>query len=181
MVCWTNNEGVKECGDRLPPEYAQQEHKELNERGMVVEEVKRAKTEEELEEEKKLAKAQAEQERITKEQSNKDKILLDTFATVEDIELARDSKINTLESLITHTRKRGEQLQADLDKLIAKAAADERAGKAPSEKLQSEIESLKRQINTNNEQMANKQKEAETVKADYAHDIERFKELKSIQ
>ena len=24
MKCWTNNEGVKECGDTVPPEYTQQ-------------------------------------------------------------------------------------------------------------------------------------------------------------
>ena len=52
IVCWTNKEGVKECGDKLPPEYAESGHKELDNRGFVVDETAREKTDEEVAEEK---------------------------------------------------------------------------------------------------------------------------------
>ena len=48
IKCWTNQEGVKECGNTVPPEFAQKEHKEVSEQGVVMEEKERAKTEEEL-------------------------------------------------------------------------------------------------------------------------------------
>ena len=48
LKCWTNSEGVRECGNAVPPEYAQQGHQELDKSGMVKKETERAKTDEEL-------------------------------------------------------------------------------------------------------------------------------------
>lgn len=179
LICWTNNDGVRECGDRLPPEYAQQEHEELNKRGMVVKETERAKTEEELAEEKKQAAIKAEEERVVKEQAKRDKILLDTFTSVKDIEAARDSKIATLETSINLAEKRGAKVQEELDRRVNQAAAAERAGKAPPDHLVRDIESLKRQVKTNNDFIASTRKEEEEVKASYESDIARYKELAS--
>jgi hypothetical protein len=181
IVCWTNKEGVKECGDKIPPEYSQESHQQLNEQGMVVEETARAKTEEELAEEKKHEAEQAEKDRIAGEESKRDKILLDTFSSVDDIQMARDGKIAALESSISLTQKRNEKLQADLDKLVEQAAAEERAGKTPSEDLVKDIDSMKKQMETNTTFIADKRKEQEMVTEAYARDMERFKELKSVK
>jgi hypothetical protein len=181
IVCWTNNEGVKECGDKLPPEYAESGHKELDNRGFVVDETAREKTDEELAEEKRLAEIQAEQDRINEEAIKKDRILLDTFSNVDDIEMARDGKIAAIDLSISHTETRNKKLQASLDKLVEQAANEERAGKPASEVLIKDIESLRKQIDTNNDFIKGKHAEKEHVKLDYAKDVERFKELKSIQ
>src|SRR5690606_9912608 len=93
IVCWTNKEGVKECGDKVPPEYAQTDRQELNKQGLVVDEQERAKTDEELEEAKRNAELQAEKDRQSAEAAKRDKILLDTFSSVDDIEMTRDGKI----------------------------------------------------------------------------------------
>jgi hypothetical protein len=177
LLCWTNSDGVKECGDKLPPEYAQKEHKELNKTGNVVKETERAKTEDELAEEKKQAAIKAEEERTTQAQAKKDKILLDTFTSVKDIETARDSKINTLESSITIAVNRGTKLQENMDSRVNQAAAAEREGKTLPEHLLKDIESLKRQVKSNNDFITNTRKEEEEVKASYEKDIARYKEL----
>ncbi len=181
IVCWTNKEGVKECGDKLPPEFAESGHKELDKRGFVVDETAREKTDEELVEEKRLAEIQADQDRINEEAIKRDRILLDTFSNVDDIEMARDGKIAAIELSISHTETRNKKLQATLDKLVEQAANEERAGKPASEELVKDIDSLRKQINTNNEFIDGKHKETENVKLDYAKDVDRFKELKSIQ
>jgi phosphoribosylanthranilate isomerase len=181
IVCWTNKEGVKECGDKLPPEFAESGHKELDNRGFVVDETAREKTDEEVEEEKRLAEIQAEQDRIKEEAIRRDRILLDTFSNVDDIEMARDGKLDAVQLSITHTEARNKKLQESLDKLVAQAADEEREGKPATESLVKDIESLRNQINTNNEFIDEKHKEEENLKIDYAKDIERFKELKSLQ
>ncbi|MGH8119284.1 MAG: hypothetical protein ACRESK_01570, partial [Gammaproteobacteria bacterium] len=112
LLCWTNNEGVRECGDRIPPEYSQQEHTEFNKRGMVIEEGEAAKTEEDLAREKEEAAAAAEEAKLAEEAVLRDKILMDTFTSVEDIEAARDSKLKTLDSTIVLAEKRGTKMQA---------------------------------------------------------------------
>ena len=45
--CWTNSDGVRECGENVPPEYAQQGHEEINKLGITVDKQERAMTEEE--------------------------------------------------------------------------------------------------------------------------------------
>ncbi|MBI4005960.1 MAG: hypothetical protein HY356_04765 [Gammaproteobacteria bacterium] len=179
IKCWTNKEGVKECGDRVPPEYSQTGHQELSEQGVIVEETGRAKTEEELEEEKKLAAIKAEEDRIAAEQAKKDQILLDTFSSVDDLQMARDGKIAAIESSISLAQKRNDKLQQDLDKWVEKAATEERSGKAPPEDLLKDIEKLRGHINDNNTFITEKRAEQEAVKGAYAKDIERFNELKS--
>ena len=52
MKCWTNSDGIKECGDKVPPEYTQQGYQELGKGGIVREEKGRVKTKEELQKEK---------------------------------------------------------------------------------------------------------------------------------
>lgn len=177
LLCWTNSDGVKECGDRLPPEYAQEGHEELNKTGRVVKETERAKTEEELAVEKKQAAIKAEKERAEKERAKQDKILLDTFTSVKDIETARDSKIQTLETSINLAENRNKKMQGDLDNRVDRAAAVDREGKTPPEYLLKEIESLKRQIQSNSDFINNSRKEEERVKASYESDIARYKEL----
>jgi len=180
IKCWTNKEGVRECGDRVPPEYAQQGHQELSKQGMVVEEQDRVKTAEELEEAARLAAIKAEEKQKLEQQAKADKVLLATFSSVADIELIRDDRLRAIESSIKLAQKRTETIQMDLDKRIQSAADAERAGNVPNEALLKDIGSLRRQINNNNEYIAEKRQEQEQAKQEYAANIERFKKLKGL-
>lgn len=176
-----DKDGNWHFGDTLPPECAQEGYQELNERGMVVDETEAAKTDEEIAEEKRLAAIEAEKKRLKEEQDKKDKILLNTFTNIDDINMTRDGKLAAIETAISLAEKRNEKLQSDMDKLIAQAAAAEREGKPPSETLEKDIQKLKRQINNNNEFITDKRKEQEVVKTDAEKNIARFKELKGIE
>jgi hypothetical protein len=181
MKCWTNNEGGRECGDTVPPEYAQKGHQELGKSGVVREETERALTDEELDEQKRLDAIKAEEDRIAAEQKKKDDVLLKTFSSVEDIERARDERLTSLDAAIKLTQARNEKIQEDLDRRIKNAAAAERSGKTPSESLLNAIESLKRQLKNNNAFIEGKRKEQEEIKEAHAKDIEHFKKLKGIK
>ena len=63
MKCWKNSHGVKECGDKVPPEYTQQGYQELGKGGIVREETDRVKTKEELKKEKVKAEAKAQKQK----------------------------------------------------------------------------------------------------------------------
>ncbi len=178
--CWTNNEGVRECGEKVPPEFAQQGHQEMSKQGVVVGKKERAKTKEELAEEARLARIAEQEQKVAEEQAKQDKILLDTFTSVTDIETVRDDKLAVIESSITLTKKRSEKTQEDLDKRIQAAAAAERAGNAPDEALLKDIEDLRSRIKNNDVFIAGKRKEQEEVTASAAADIERFKRLKGL-
>src|SRR3972149_4543035 len=76
VKCWTNNEGVKECGATVPPEYAQQEHKEINKQGIVVNVQERAKTDAEIAEAKRQEELAEEERKLAEEKSLHDSVLL---------------------------------------------------------------------------------------------------------
>ncbi len=179
IKCWTNSDGVRECGDKVPPEYAQKGHKELSGGGTIVEEYQRAQTPEEIAEARRLTALIKQEEKDAAEAARKDMILLDTFAATEDIEMVRDSKLDALESSIKLTNKRNEKIQADYDALLEKAATQERAGKTPSDDMLNDIDSLGRQFKNNKAFIAEKRKKQEDVKKATDKDIARFNELKS--
>jgi len=177
IKCWENSDGVRECGEKVPPEYSQKSHKEISSQGITLEESEKVKTEEERIEDERLVAIQEKENAKKAEAEKQDKILLDTYSNTDDIQMTSDGKISALESTIKLANKRNEKFQSDLDKLTATAAAEELAGKQPSEDLLKDIESLNRQIKNNNKFIADKRIEQEEIKKEYAGKIERFLQL----
>jgi hypothetical protein len=181
IKCWKNNEGVRECGNRVPPEFAQQGHEELSNSGMVVDKQDRVKTKEELEQAAKEFEILAEQERQKAQQARTDKILLATFSRVSEIEAVRDERLNVIQASITLVEKQSETIQLDLDKRILAAAEAERSGSTPNEALLNDIASLERQINEKKQYASEKQIEVEETIKEYTANIDRFKSLKGLK
>lgn len=181
IVCWTNSDGVRECGDSVPPEYSQQGHKEFSEQGIVVDETEAAMTDTELEELKRITAEKAEQKRREEVQKRRDRMLLDTFASVEDIELARDRKISAIDSSISLAERRINKLRQEKDRLITKAAGFERQGKEIPEYITEDINRVDRQITANNEFIADKREEQEVVRARHDLDIKRYNEIRLLR
>lgn len=185
IKCWTNEEGVRECGAAVPPEYSQQRVEVINERGMVVDVKERAKTMEELEAEQReaerLAKLKQEEERRQAEARLRDTILLRSYTTERDLKISYDDKIAVNRDIIDITNTGTRTLNKNLNNTRTKAANYERAGEKPPESVLEEMNSLKRQIKDNDDFIARKQKEIEVLKQQYEADLKRFRELKGIK
>ncbi|MCW8828942.1 MAG: DUF4124 domain-containing protein [Gammaproteobacteria bacterium] len=183
IKCWTNNEGVRECGNAIPPEYAQQESETLNKRGMTVDVQKRAKTGEELEEERRRRaeeeQRRAEQERLRKEQANYDRVLLSTFLSEQEIIEARDRKISAIDATIELNRITVEKHKVDLQHEQQRAENYRQRERAIPENLQQSIDSLERQITDKNRYIKSQQEEKARLELKYQQDLERFRELKA--
>jgi hypothetical protein len=182
IKCWKNNEGVRECGNNVPPEFAQQGHQELSKSGTIVGEQKRAKTADEMKQEAKQKELLAEEQRLEKERILADRVLLDTYSSVNEIEAARDERLMVIQSSITLANKQTETIQTDLDKRIMAAAEAERSGKSPNEALLKDIATLERQIKTKKLYVSEREIELELdqTKNEYAAKIDRFKVLKRL-
>ncbi len=180
LKSWINDEGIREYGKTIPPEHAQKSHQEIGSQGLVRDKKDRAKTTEEIAEAKRLAVIAAEKQKLKDQQAREDKMLLDTFVSVSDIEAGRNDKIAVIESDIALANKRNEKTQQDLDKRIQAAANAERAGKTPNEALLDDIKLLRERIESNNAFITAKQQEQEQVKSAADTDINRFKSLKGL-
>ena len=178
MKCWTNSEGIKECGDKIPPEYTQQGYQELSKGGIVLEEKERIKTKEELKQAKKEAAITAREEEKERNKKIHDKMLLETFTSINEIETTRDQKIEAVESTIKITQKRIIKLQYLLDDELNQNSLDKQID--GEDRKFNNAESLKEQISDNKKFIKNKIDEQRKIKKTYIEYISRFKKLKGL-
>ena len=184
IKCWTNNDGVRECGNVVPPEYAQKSHRELTETGVTVSTTTRAKTEEELRAEReelaRTAEARAEAARKKRERETKDRVLLNTFTTENELALAHKDQVAAIDLRIGHTEKILKQLENSLAQLRSQAATLERSGKPITPELKSRMEKVQQQMQDRHEFIENRRLQKAELAAQYAADLDRYRELKGI-
>ena len=180
IKCWTNKDGVRECGNVVPPEYSQESHTTISNTGITTGVSEAAKTPEELEAEKRAAEEKAKKEELAREKAAADRVLLDTFASEDDLIMTRDGKIANIESEIKLTEGHIEKLRKNLDEIIAQAADIERRGGKPGDKVQADIESVRKQIKDNEAFIEQKKAEQKTVRKQFDADLARYRELKGL-
>ena len=180
IKCWHNKDGVRECGNAVPPEYAQQGSEVKDKQGVTVGATGRAKTIEELESERAAVKQKDVEAEAVKKRAAQDRVLLDTFATEDDMILTRDGQTAHLDSQIHLVQSHIEKLQKNLDQMIERAAESERRGEKPPADVVKNIENVGGQLVDNHNFIDTKRKEQELIRARFETDIARFRELKGI-
>lgn len=182
IKCWTNDEGVRECGNAVPPEYSQKGHRELSETGITLSTTDRAKTKEELrkarEEEARLAAIRAEEARKIREREMKDRVLLSTFTSEEDLALAHQGQVAAIDLRIEHTEQIRKQLENSLEDLRGQAAKLERSGKTLTPELESKIARVERQLEESASFIEKRRLQKAELDAQFAEDLNRYRELK---
>lgn len=180
--CWTNKDGIRECGNVVPPEYAQQSHSEISETGITLNKTSRAKTDEELKAERaeqaRLAAIKAEEDRKKREKAAHDRVLLSTFTTEEDLLLARNGQLANIDTRISHTERVLSQLEASLEELRAEAATMERGGKGITPELMQKIAKVQQQIKGSHAFIDERRRYKAELTAQFEADLLRYRELK---
>ena len=185
IKCWTNKEGVRECGDIVPPEYAHGAHEEKSASGVLVRKHAPSKTPGQIAAERERLEAEARAQSIAQEAARKqaaaDRVLLQTFSSEDDLELARDGQLTNLESVIKVTESHVRKLDKSLDQMIGQAADIEKRGRKVPGKLTANIADVRGQIVEQNRFIAEKRAEQDAIRAKFAADIARFRELRAQQ
>jgi len=178
---WVDSEGQVHYGDKIPPEYVKNRHTQLDQQGVTVKQVQAAKSKEELKKEAELARLREEKQRLIDEQRAADRVLLRTFRSEDDIIMARDGKLASIDVSIQVTRSNIRRLKDVLNDLHERAGRLERAGKSVSQAHVKDIEQTKRSLNTAYNSILDKEKTKEGIRAAFAQDQERFRELKHLE
>jgi hypothetical protein len=177
IKCWTNAEGVRECGDTIPPEFAQGGHRVLSTQGIEVSAQQRAKTQAELDEERRLAELQRTAERRREEKARADRVLLDAYSSEDDLLLARDGKLVVLDGQIKLAEGLVEKLRADIANRMRLVAEAERKSQPVAGKAAAEIEALTRELKKNQALVVSKQEEKQAVMQQFESDLQRYRTL----
>jgi hypothetical protein len=181
---WVDENGAVHYGSRLPPEQIKKGHQQLNSQGMVLTTREAAKPPEELAEEvekqRELEERQAEEARLKSIQDGKDRVLLLTFSTEEELEHARDNRLEVIDSVIRLIESSIETTQGKLDQL--KRSADliyTSKGKDIPGGMAQKIEHAERKLANRTVQLEAKRAEREKIREKYELDLERYRLLKS--
>jgi len=178
---WVDKNGQVHYSDHLPPQETDRAYSVINQGGVTVDSVDRAKTKEELAEEQRKQQQEAEQKQRARKQAEYDNILLDTYSKVSDLEDTRDRYIATLEGAIKVAQHKLSNLNSELEQRRKSAANLERDGKPVSDELSKDIAILQTQVDRENSFIQAQRSQQADLRKKFAADIERYKKLKGEQ
>ena len=178
---WVDENGDTQYSDKIPPSAIKKSHEQLDKQGLVVNKKARAKTPEEVEEEQRVRKLQLETQRRMEKQRAKDRVLLSTYRSEDDIILARDGKLATYDAQIRITYNNIARLKDRLSYQKKRAASLERQGKNIPQQLQVGIDNTRKEINQNYASILRQENGKKRIRANYAADLKRFRELSKLK
>jgi hypothetical protein len=176
---WVDDQGVTHYGDRIPPEYAAQEQHIINSQGVEINRLEAQKTTEQL--------AADEQKKLEAQQhQSRDKNLLNTYVSIQEIERLRDQRLDLVTDQIKVTTQFLDALNGRMKKLRTSSMhfkpynTDDKAPPMPDQVVE-DLVRLATDISTQEQNLRQKRGEESTMKKQFESDIDRFKELKHIQ
>ena len=178
IKCWTNSTGVHECGDKIPPEYAQEEHVTLNPEGVQIGHSEKSTTLEVYREVELRTRAIAKEEQEKARRLKRDQFLSRLYSSSEEIIQERDEKLEIIKLRIGTAEQALERLKAQKSSYLENlertqlAQDDERSKKILAYLLTTE-ENLTEQKNFIQKKLA----EIQSIQKKYDGDLERFKAL----
>jgi len=178
---WVDKKGQVHYGDSIPPEYAEQDRDILNRQGVPVAHEEGIVTPEE-------ARAKAAADKAAKEVQQKklrDRVLLQMYQSVEEIEVLRDRRLELIEAQLTIQEQSLANLRAkhaQFEKLAAHFLPRSKAADAPPlpEELGLDLQRSASDIVTQQQNLEKKRGERESIRANFGADIKRFKELRVV-
>ncbi len=170
IKCWTNEDGVRECGNKIPPEYSQGASVKISRGGVIIGGEEAAKSLETIRKEKEAS--------IKAEESRKaDQALLKTFSSTEDLILARNRKVEQIDKEIILLESRIIKLEENLQKVKLRLDANEKEAFPGNDDLDKNAQLILRQIRESQQFIKTKENERNDISLQFAKDIDRFNKL----
>jgi Domain of unknown function (DUF4124) len=177
---WVDENGAVRYSDQLPPKQNPKGHQKLNPQGVVLTTKEAAKSPEEAAIEAEALRKLDEEASLKVIQDRQDRVLLLTFSSGEEIEQARENRIESLDSVIRLIQNSVKGTQSQLDQITSHAQLNFTSkGKEVPGGLAQKIEHYQRKIESRNAQLKSKEMEKNKISEKYNQDLERFQLLKS--
>ena len=179
---WVDEAGQVHYSNTIPPQYAQQDRDVINRHGVAVGKVEGNITEAEARDQQETARRLKE----AAQRRQRDNVLLQTYLTVQEIEMLRDRRVEILDGQITIQSQYLGGLKQKLTKLMQQSAGYAPRNRSPGarplpENLSDDMSRTGADIRTAQANLDKKRAERQTLMDQFAADIQRFKELKGIK
>ncbi len=173
--CQDPTNGRRVCGDTLPEQCRGRAYRILDSGGNIVKEVGAPLSPEQKAELILENKRRKQLEDAGREQRRRDQALLDTYTTAEDIDLAQKKAEADVNLAIQATNERIATAQKKRKKFADEAEFYKKKALPPE--LEKDLRAIDHEIRLQQELIALKQKEFDTIKAKYDADRKRYFEL----
>jgi len=173
MYKWVDEHGVTHYGDTIPPQYQNRANEELNKGGVVIKKNDPALTPEQI-------KARDEELAKRKQQTDenrRDAILLGTYTSVEEIDLARDRNLKQIEQVLNDTQAQLKTVEDQLTASRKNAAAYARQNEPVPDALRQDIEILEKNKQDLEVAIVQKRVDTEQLRKRFEADRKRYIEL----
>ncbi|MCP3686940.1 MAG: DUF4124 domain-containing protein [Gammaproteobacteria bacterium] len=180
---WVDDDGTVRYSDRMPVTDIKKEHQMLNEQGVVIDTKAAAKTDRELAAEAAAMKVEelrlAKEKRLKIAQDKKDRVLLLTYSSEQEMNAVHGNRVEVIESVITLIEK---SLNATKTRLVE---LEDRANKVYLSQnkgipggLAQNIEHFTRKVFNRMEQLQLKKEEKRAINVQFEIDLARYRLLK---
>lgn len=176
---YLNEDGVTVLNNYVPPGIVQNGYTILNEDGRVLEVVPRALTPEEIRQRESDLAASKSLAQKQRDQMEADQNLLILYSTPEDVERARDSKLASIEGYIETQKDHLRRMLGQKHQYEASLANIERTGGTVGEDSLDRIRVIEGRMAIINSELSGKRSELDILRANYAADLNRVRELLS--
>jgi uncharacterized protein DUF4124 len=174
---WTDDKGVTHYTDKIPPEQVNKSATVLDKQARPIKQIdppptpaQRAAKEAEVQQQEALA-------RTREESARQDRALMQSFTSVDEIELSKGRAIGTLDAQLQSAHAYITQLEGRRADVVAKKASY--GSKTPPDSLDREIASIDVEVQRQKDQIALHQQEKVQVGARYDAFETRWREIKA--
>jgi hypothetical protein len=175
---WVDDSGVTHYGTAVPPQYIDKGYRELDQRGIQRNQHEPALTPDEIRKREALAALRKEQERLRKEQEQRDRILLNLYRNEDDLVMARDGKLSQVDSQLRLKHNEIRRLKERLSEYQAQAAEAERKGRQLPKRQIESLDATQRSIERAYGVVLAKEDERSGIVEKYDYDLRRFRMLR---
>ncbi len=167
---WVDDKGETHYGEVIPPEYANKDKVQFNEKGREIK--KKESTEGDA-----SSKKSAEEDQAAIDRRRRDKALVSTYSNEKEIDLARDRNLQQVEARINSVHLLIQSAQESLDGYRKEADGLIKAGNKIPHSLQADITEAENKIARLKQDLAKAEEKATAVKASFEADKMRYREL----
>lgn len=178
---WVDKNGQVHYGDSVPPEYAEQDRDILNKQGVPIAREQGLITAEEAAEQAAADKAARDEQK----RKLRDRVLLQTYQSVRELEVLRDNRLELVDAQLTiqeqslaNLRAQRAQLQKHAGR-YAPVNKDPKAAPLP-EDIAADLTRAANDIATQEANLIKRREERENIRLTFEADIKRYKELRAI-
>ncbi len=177
---YTDAQGNPALGFVVPPEAMAHGYQVVDGYGRVVRDVPPPKTAEELAELQRQQQERQEQERIARDRAAADRKLLQSYSREDDLILARDANLSSIDDQLRLSHMELDRLSAQLERQRGHAAGFERSGESVPPSVRADLERTRQQMANQQKYLKERENQRGELESEFNRELIRYRELKAL-